>query len=245
MTEANEQFPPTGHPNLHPYSIKEPNEFTGRDFEQYKAFLFLQEEDNIQSVEDIERAGFRHFTPRIGENFDITLEDVKSVFNGVDGFFHRGARILDIGSGSGTAVVEMNRQFSSREVKVIGLDMEYKRERPLNDNPDIFIAGSWANMPFPDNYFTGLLAVQSFGRYDHSEKTIKEITRVSKQNAILRIDSITKDIDTAKALVDALDSKDKVDKSSTREEEFIHKMIENGWELYFHPRLTVAKLIEK
>lgn len=224
MTEPNESIPPIRYSELFkPLSINEPNEFTTRDFEEYKAFLFPEDE-----YKDKDFPIFHYFSLQGGR---APIESIQATFTGVEGFFHQGAVILDIGSGSGKAVAEMNSQFSSKGVKVIGLDKAYEKEKPIVGDPEMFKSGSWDNMPFEDNTFTGLLSVESFPRYrtrrpESTIKTIKEITRVAKPDAVWRAT---------------------FSRSFTDEETLIHTMVENGWETFLIPSelVLIARLLKK
>lgn len=51
---------------------------------------------------------------------------------------------------------------------------------PLYEYPMIFVNGYAEDMPFPDNYFDAIIAVNSLDHVDNFEKTAQEIQRVLK-----------------------------------------------------------------
>lgn len=227
-------------PTFRPVSITECS-WSTRDFEDYKYFLFPDADADYQpkNIQEVYVGGFKYFKQGIEQDTDklpeVSDENIRSVFGGTDGFFHPNAVILDLGSGSGKATIEMVEKFSSQGVQVTGLDIAYTTDKPITHGHDIFVAGSWVDIPLTNNTFTGILSCESFPRhawFDSTEeghlknvKTIKEITRVARPEAIWRA-TLTSMSDLPKQAL-------------------IPMMLENGWEVYIVPSLMIARLQNK
>lgn len=159
------------------------------------------------------------------------------VFGGKSEFFKKDSVVLDIGSGGGTAVREMSKNFAG--VKVVGLDMQYVRSGVYSPtkrtSSATYVAGDWGEMPFADGAFDRLLSYESFPRYAFSRtdfsveavrNTFREITRVAKEGAIWRGTLGTRAVHDEFSAIDM--------------------MIENGWEIHVFPGKTfIARLVRK
>lgn len=164
-------------------------------------------------------------------------EQLSPVFGGESEFFKKDSVVLDIGSGGGTAVGEMSKNFAG--VKVVGLDIQYGRGGVYSPTKRTssarYVAGEWGKMPFADGTFDRLLSYESFPRYafsrtDFSEEavrnTFREITRVAKEGAIWRGTLSTRTVHNKSSAIDM--------------------MLENGWEIYVFPGKTfIARLVKR
>lgn len=99
-------------------------------------------------------------------------------------------KILDLGSGSGRNLMKIKNgkmylvDFSE---KMIGLAKQKAEEKKI---PAEFYVSGMTKLPFKDNFFDGAIAIASLhcikGK-KQIEKTIKELNRVLKKNALVKI----------------------------------------------------------
>ena len=96
--------------------------------------------------------------------------------------------ILDLACGSGRNFIKINGI-------IIGLDfstrmLRLSRNKIKNDTPSVFLAaGDAVHLPFKDNIFDNILFSNSFHcvKWNHREKVLREIKRVSKNGAQIYI----------------------------------------------------------
>ena len=126
---------------------------------------------------------------------DLLISEIGTIDGGKTGFFKQGSRILDIGSGGGMAVTEINRKYKHKDIKAVGLDIRYTSRQSVKAKGEKrFVGGEWGKMPFADDSFDRLLSYESFPKYGMSrnqsvedyKKVFKEITRISKVGTIWR-----------------------------------------------------------
>ena len=126
---------------------------------------------------------------------DLLISEIGTIDGGKTGFFKQGSRILDIGSGGGTAVTEINRKYKHKDIKAVGLDIRYTSRQSVKAKGEKrFVGGEWGKMPFADDSFDRLLSYESFPKYGMSrnqsvedyKKVFKEITRISEVGTIWR-----------------------------------------------------------
>jgi ubiquinone/menaquinone biosynthesis C-methylase UbiE len=183
-----------------------------------------------------------HFTPERTDGKIQSLKDQSvqfewdwkedKIFGGLDNFFVDNSTVLDLGSGKGIAVNEINEQFADRQIKCVGVDYRYLQEQQTAKN---LVAGDFANLPFKDESFDRLLSVESFPCWlpDKElaiDKYIEEITRVSKIGTIWR---------------GTLPEYDEYDTIKFPTDSIIRKLVENGWELVISGNSFSAKLVIK
>lgn len=97
-------------------------------------------------------------------------------------------RVLEIGCGTGTQLIEIKKQREN--VKCYGIDisedmLEIAKKKCGKLNLDIdFYQQNMNDLKFRDNYFDVVIASLSLHEVDHNtrKKAIKEITRVLKKN---------------------------------------------------------------
>ena len=218
-----------------------------RGFREYSLLLFPEDSPQIIAGHVLNRLSkkepqppFSHFVVREEQTAQevLSLTEVKAKLGGKKGFFTSGSKILDIGSGAGKAVKELGEHY--RKVEIVGLDPLYKTETPISKE-GLYVAGRWYALPFKKNTFDGILTCESFPRHAPNDisspeytSTIKEITRVSKPNAIWRstlfptfYDAFQPGYTEAKRLG------------------LVNIMLENGWEVYINERVMIAKLANK
>jgi SAM-dependent methyltransferase len=105
----------------------------------------------------------------------------------LDEYAFRGMKILDVGSGP------IPSALAFKECNVFCLDPLvpefYKLGYPFwhYDSRAKFIYGYSESMPFPNNYFDGVISVNAIDHVDDFLKTSLEIKRVIKQNGKLRL----------------------------------------------------------
>lgn len=143
----------------------------------------------------------------------------QTIFGGLDNFFIENASILDLGSGHGQVVQEINQRYSSKHVSCIGLDYRYHYDRPAVTRN--LVGGEFEKLPFPDKSFNRLLSVESFPAWLPKDKNLitsyfDEITRVSKQGTIWR---------------GTLPTYDEFEKPFISSEELVLEFTKRGWEL--------------
>jgi SAM-dependent methyltransferase len=159
-----------------------------------------------------------------------------TIFGGLEGFFSKGAVVLDLGSGMGKAVDEINEKYSDRGVKCFGVDYRFHRERPENGRNHL-IGGHFRDLPFKDGKFDRILSQESFPAWlPPEQKTIdryfQEITRVSREGTIWR------------GTFPYLES---AEEKYIEDIEIIRGFTKNGWEVVFDVgnRFFIARLTNK
>lgn len=92
-------------------------------------------------------------------------------------YFPRGARVLDIGCGTGRSVELMRDQYG---LEAVGIDISFLllgRAKECSTGLSI-ILGSAEEMPFADSSFDGVLAECSLSVMHYSDKVLTEINRI-------------------------------------------------------------------
>jgi len=103
--------------------------------------------------------------------------------------FSKNGRVLELGCGGGEAAAGMASKHKKTEI--FAVDHEWGKKIPLRQSPRKnlhFSEESWYNLSFPDNYFDTIFSLQGVGRYGCNDETVKELTRVAKPGALLRVD---------------------------------------------------------
>ncbi len=103
--------------------------------------------------------------------------------------FLPGARVLDVGCGSGATV---ERLASLYQLQAIGLDpSERLLELGNKNNPDLnLIRGRGEDLPFPVNYLDGVLAECTLSVMEDLDQVLKEIFRVLRPGGWLIINDV-------------------------------------------------------
>ena len=103
--------------------------------------------------------------------------------------FLPGARVLDVGCGSGATV---ERLVSLYQLQAIGLDpSERLLELGNKNNPDLnLIRGRGEDLPFPVNYLDGVLAECTLSVMEDLDQVLKEIFRVLRPGGWLIINDV-------------------------------------------------------
>lgn len=227
-----------------------------RGFEAYKSMVFKDEGEYWLRVkpqdmvpENPMQWSMRHFYTLqhfIPTQVGATLKSCKNqsvqfewgwkeekIFGGLENFFTKNTRILDLGSGKGIAKDEINERFKERGVRCVGVDYRYSREQ--EHKVKNLVASDFVNLPFKDESFDRILSVESFPCWLPDEeqtidKYIEEITRVSKTGTIWR---------------GTLPKYDEYDTIKFPTDVIIRKFVESGWEVVVSGDAFSAKLMSK
>lgn len=171
----------------------------------------------------------------------VSMDELVRLVGGKREFFKPGNKILDVGSGAGLAVYQMAKSYEKKNIDIIGVDYAYGEGRPISTEFGSYVAGIWRQLPFAPNSFDGILCCESFPRHaqlnlgsEHNKNIVGEITRVAKPGAIWRATLFP-------------DSYDNYNHENTEQERKIlaKNTIDNGWEVFLHPRLMIARLKDK
>ncbi len=103
-----------------------------------------------------------------------------------------GLKILDCGCGFGGTIASLNERFSNLEMVGVNIDeRQLQRARsqvhPLNQNSISFVCADACNLPFEDNSFDVVLAVECIFHFPSRETFFKEARRVLKPGGYLAI----------------------------------------------------------
>lgn len=225
-------FNPEGYHDMGEHAYKE------RTLDEYKSMVFKDSSDDWLTVkperiapknpeEWIERHfhSIKHFTSS-GEvvHRDRTIRyewdwPETNIFGGFDGFFSQGVQVLDLGSGHGQTVKEINDRYGHKGIKAVGIDYRYRYDRPKVANN--LVGGNFIGLPFKDNSFNRLLSIESFPAWLPKDKKViqryfREITRVSQDGTIWR---------------GTFPTYDEYDNPSVSFEELIGYFCLSGWEV--------------
>ncbi|MCT7957906.1 class I SAM-dependent methyltransferase [Laspinema palackyanum] len=103
-----------------------------------------------------------------------------------------GLKILDCGCGFGGTIASLNERFSNLEMVGVNIDerqLERARSQvqPLNHNAISFVCADACQLPFEDNSFDVVLAVECIFHFPSRETFFKEARRVLKPGGYLAI----------------------------------------------------------
>ncbi len=103
-----------------------------------------------------------------------------------------GLKILDCGCGFGGTIASLNERFSNLELVGVNIDerqLERARSQvhPLNQNAISFVCADACKLPFEDNSFDVVLAVECIFHFPSRETFFKEAHRVLKPGGYLAI----------------------------------------------------------
>ena len=150
---------------------------------------------------DVETAFGRHVHWGYWENpqtADGTVQDFaqatealsRLIVDGAD--IQSGMKVLDAGCGFGGTIASMNERFSSMELVGINIDSrQLQRARatilPENNNTIEFVQGNACQLPFADNSFDAVLAVECIFHFPSREEFFREAARVLKPGGKLAL----------------------------------------------------------
>lgn len=164
-------------------------------------------------------------TPQKNENINYDWDwKEDDVFGGKEGFFSPGAVILDLGGGMGKPAAEINEAYADKSIKCLSVDYRYHREGPTlqkDKSQTELVAGHFRDLPFGDDTFDRVLAIETFPawlpRYkEDTERYFMEITRVCRNGAIWR---------------GTFASQIELESKNADEDDVIAGFTKNGWEL--------------
>ena len=100
--------------------------------------------------------------------------------------FH--AATLDIGCGTGAALRYAHDRFNSGTLVGLDLPRMIDHARAASEGYDItFVAGTAEALPFPDEHFNLVLALNAIHHWQDQEKGLSEAARVLKPSGVLVI----------------------------------------------------------
>ncbi len=110
----------------------------------------------------------------------------------VAGNISNGLTVLDVGCGFGGTVAHINERYQGMTLVGLNLDerqLERAREQvlPLSDNTITFQQGNACALPFPDQSFDVVLAVECIFHFPDRQQFFNEAYRVLKPNGILAL----------------------------------------------------------
>lgn len=101
---------------------------------------------------------------------------IYTAYLGLDDSFYAGKKILDIGCGPRGSL-----EWADMAAERVGLDplVPVYREMGIDKHKMRYVDAPSEKIPFPDDYFDVILALNSFDHVDNLEQTISEISRVT------------------------------------------------------------------
>lgn len=108
------------------------------------------------------------------------------------GNIHDGLKVLDVGCGFGGTIAHINENYSGMELSGLNLDdrqLLRAREavRPLSDNRIEFLQGNACALPFADQSFDVVLAVECIFHFPDRRQFFNEAYRVLKPGGYLAL----------------------------------------------------------
>ncbi|AFM41635.1 methylase involved in ubiquinone/menaquinone biosynthesis [Desulfosporosinus acidiphilus SJ4] len=143
--------------------------------------------------------------------------------------FLPGARVLDVGAGTGATVERLVCQY---RLQAIGIDLSEVLIRiGKHRNPDLnLICGQGEDLPFPANYMDGIFAECTLSVMEDPDQVLKEICRVLKPRGWLIINDVyPRNPDGLTALQDL--KLDSCIRRAIPKEELIRKLSNQGFEI--------------
>ena len=143
--------------------------------------------------------------------------------------FSPGARVLDVGCGSGATV---ERLVSLYELQAIGVDpSEGLLESGKLKNPGLnLILGRGEDLPFPDDHMDGVFAECALSVMFDLDKVIQEIFRVLKPGGLLVINDVyARNPDGLKPLQEL--NLDSCLRRALSKEQLINQLVEQGFNI--------------
>ncbi len=118
------------------------------------------------------------------ENLTVELTRLAGLQNG--------QKILDAGCGFGGTVAYLNEQYADMQLTGLNIDQrQLARARemvqPLNGNQVEFIQGDACELPFEDNSFDRVLAVECIFHFPSRERFFEEVNRVLRPGGSLTL----------------------------------------------------------
>lgn len=152
-----------------------------------------------------------------------------NIFGGYGGFFSNGASILDLGSGHGQVVQEINQKYGDKDVKCFGVDHRYSHDVPQITTS--LVTGDFRGLPFADNSFDRMLAVESFPAWLPKNRDLIQRYFQEIKGAIWR---------------GTLPTYDEYNTPTISDYELTKYFCDNGWELVVNNGIAfIARLVDK
>lgn len=103
-----------------------------------------------------------------------------------------GLKVLDVGCGFGGTVAHINERFTGMDLVGLNLDERQLRRaravvQPVADNRIAFLQGNACALPFPDQSFDIVLAVECIFHFPSREQFFREARRVLKPGGFLAL----------------------------------------------------------
>ncbi len=118
------------------------------------------------------------------EKFESTTKAIK------EASLSKGARILDIACGSGPLTIKLAKKFP--EIEFTGCDFNENAIKVAKKNAEqrklknvSFCSGPAEKIGFEKKFFDGVIALDALDHFYKPKKALKEMNRVSKNNAML------------------------------------------------------------
>ena len=123
------------------------------------------------------------------ESSNSNLVDFPKPKFGIADFFQPALVIVDLGCGGGAAALEMARRYPKTNILATDYELGKVVTFPISNRGNLrYSWQDWRQFDLKNDSIDRILSVQGVGCYGNSDQVVRELTRVAKIGALLRVD---------------------------------------------------------